>query len=98
MTIKAPTPEQVTSLRAEFEMTAADFGEIVYAEGATVYAWESGRRQCPVLTWEVLMVYFGKAEPRRLHIADTPATVAVKAKAMRRAMATMQKAIAQLPE
>lgn len=64
-TLKAPSAEQVQRLREQSRLTASAFGELVYVEQATVYAWEAGRRQCPLSTWELLLVYFGKAEPRR---------------------------------
>ena len=70
--IKPPTAKQVESLRRRADMTAEAFGQLVYVEPATVYAWEKGRRQCPASAWELLLVYFGKAEPRRLYSALNP--------------------------
>jgi len=63
--LKQPTPEQVQRLRESAGMTASEFAELVYCEAPTVYAWESGRRQCPISSWELLLIYFGKTTPRR---------------------------------
>jgi DNA-binding transcriptional regulator YiaG len=64
--MKAPTPEQVIKLRKQSGLTAAAFGALVYVDGAAVYSWEAGRRGCPLTTWELLLIYFGRANPRIL--------------------------------
>lgn len=63
--ITSPTPLQVEKLRNKSGLTAEAFGALVYAERNTVYSWEKGRRECPPATWELLLIYFGKAQPRR---------------------------------
>lgn len=54
----------VKALRDAVQYTAEDFGAIVYVDAATVYAWETGRRNCTPLAWEFLQVYFGKKAQR----------------------------------
>lgn len=66
--ITSPTPAQVERLRRRSGLTAQEFGALVYVEAATVWAWEKGRRQCPPSAWELLLIYFGQAEPRRLPV------------------------------
>jgi DNA-binding transcriptional regulator YiaG len=63
--IKPPTAKQVGRLRTASGLSAEAFGQIVYVGAAAVYAWEKGRRHCPLSAWEMLLIYFGKAEPRR---------------------------------
>lgn len=63
--IKSPTPAQVIALRKRFKMTAQEFADIVYMTQDSVYSWEAGRRQCPPAVWELLLIFFGKAQPRR---------------------------------
>jgi DNA-binding transcriptional regulator YiaG len=65
MNIKPPTARQVERLRSTSGLSAEAFGEIVYVGAPAVYSWEKGRRQCPLSAWELLLIYFGKAEPRR---------------------------------
>ena len=64
MNIKPPTAKQVERLRSTSGLSAEAFGQIVYVGAAAVYAWEKGRRHCPLSAWEMLLIYFGKAEPR----------------------------------
>lgn len=91
-----PTPSQVAELRDEFGLTAEEFGALVYAEPATVYAWEKGRRTCSPTSWELLRVYFGKQAPRTLKPASTSRTVTAQARKLERAVQTIQKAAASL--
>ena len=62
--VRTPTPDEVRDLRTAHFLTAEQFAEIVYAATSTVYAWEHGRRDCPLTTWELLLIYFGRAQPR----------------------------------
>lgn len=61
-----PTPEEVKALRTEAGLTQNAFAEIARASPAALQSWEQGRKACPVNTWEVLLVYFGKVPPRQL--------------------------------
>lgn len=59
-----PHPIEVADLRKEAGLSAADFGALVYASAGAVNSWEAGRRGCPCATWELLLIYFGKAPAR----------------------------------
>jgi hypothetical protein len=63
--VKSPAPEQVRALRQAVNFTLAQFGEVVYATARTVNSWESGHRTCPPASWELMLLYFGRAAPRR---------------------------------
>lgn len=62
--MKHPTPQQVAQMREDARMTQREFGELVNASPAAVQSWEAGRRACPLNTWELLLIYFGKQAPR----------------------------------
>jgi DNA-binding XRE family transcriptional regulator len=64
--LTAPTAQEVAQLRADAGLSTHDFAQLVYASVASVQAWEAGRRQCPLPSWELLQVYFGKAPARVL--------------------------------
>ena len=79
--VSRPLPEQVRALRQTVHFTLAEFGEIVYVSPRTVVSWEAGTRVCPPATWELLLLYFDRAAPRRfvddhaarLALLDAPA-------------------------
>lgn len=62
--LNEPTAQEVAKLRSEAGLSAIDFGAIVYASAGAVNSWESGRRGCPLASWELLLIFFGKASPR----------------------------------
>lgn len=66
-----PTAQDVAALRAQHALTAVEFGRLAHVSAATVYAWETGRRACPLQPWELLQIYFGKTRPR-IHYASAP--------------------------
>lgn len=54
-----PKPAEIAQLRAEMQLTQADFGALVYRSMRIVQDWEAGKRRCPPDTWEYLCLLRG---------------------------------------
>jgi DNA-binding transcriptional regulator YiaG len=57
--MKTPSPDTVRTLRTSLQLTQKEAADLAHVSTRAWQWWESGKREMPISTWELLVIKAG---------------------------------------